>query len=329
MRCLVTGATGFVGGHIAEKLRGMGHEVVSLVRPTSDTRLLQEWGVERIEGDLTDPTAVRRACEGIDAVVHAAAKVGEWGPIEDYRRVNVEAFGTLLEAARERPLSRFVLVSSLGVYAARDHHGTDESEPLPETHIDGYTQTKVEAETLALRYHRDHGLPLAIIRPGFVYGPRDRTIMPRILKNLKFRLVTYFGSRDKVLNNVYVGNVVQAVVLALEKPEAVGEAFNVTDGVCVTKRRFFETIAELAHLPKPLVTYPMWFARALCGGFETAGRLFGFTPLLNNARLKFMGLNLDYSIEKARRVLGYDPATSFEEGMRTTIDWLRDEGRIK
>jgi nucleoside-diphosphate-sugar epimerase len=329
MRYLVTGATGFVGGHVAERLAAEGHFVRALVRSTADAGPLRDWGVELVEGDLCDPAAVRRACEGVDGVVHCAAKVGDWGPIEEYRRVNVDALATLMDAALDADVQRFVLMSSLGVYAARDHYGTDETEPLPDRHIDAYTQTKVEAEKLAQKYFRERKLPLIVLRPGFVYGPRDRTVMPRILANLRRRLVTYFGSRNKKINNVYVGNVVEAVQLALKPDAPLGEAFNVTDGQTVTKKVFFERIADLAGLPRPLVTWPMWFARLMCGGFERLGRLLGFAPVLNNARLKFMGLNLDYSIEKARRVLGYDPPTSFDEGMQATMDWLRREGKIE
>lgn len=329
MRCLVTGASGFVGGHVAQRLASEGHEVFALVRSTSDVGWLREIGVRLREGDLFDPSSVQRSCEGIDAVVHCAAKVGDWGPVEEYRKVNVEALATLMDAALAAGVQRFVLMSSLGVYAARDHFGTDETEPLPEKHIDGYTQTKVEAERLAMKYHREKGLPLIVLRPGFVYGPRDRTVMPRILANLKRRLVTYFGSRHKKINNVYVGNVAEAVVLALKSEAPVGEAFNITDDVTVTKKVFFDRIATLAGLPRPFVTWPMWFARFMCGSFERLGKTIGFAPVLNNARFKFMGLNLDYSIEKARRVLGYKPPTTFDDGMQATIDWLRAEGKVK
>lgn len=329
MRCLVTGATGFLGGHVAEALLARGDGVRALVRQSSDRGLLESWGAELIEGDLGDAAAAARAVDGVDVVVHCAAKVGDWGPVDEYRKVNVEAFRVLLDACVGRPLRRFVLVSSLGVYEAKDHFGTDETAALPEHHIDGYTQTKVEAEVLAMRYFREKKVPIVILRPGFIYGPRDRTIMPRLLTNLRWRLVTYFGSRKKVLNNVYVGNVVEAVLLAIDAPAAVGEAFNITDGRCVTKQEFFETICRLARLPRPLATYPMWLARALCGGFESMGKTLGFQPLLNMARLKFMGLNLDYSIEKARRQLGYEPRVSFEEGIAKTIDWLRQEGQVR
>lgn len=329
MKVLVTGATGFLGSHVAEALTKRGDKVRALARPSSDTAFLKSLGVEIVNGDLTDAAATAKSVVGVDAIVHAAAKVGDWGPIEEYRKVNVEAFERLLDACVGKNLKRIVLVSSLGVYEAKDHFGTDETSPPPAQHFDGYTQTKVEAEGVARRYVAEKGLPIVIVRPGFIYGERDRTIMPRILFNLKWRLVTYFGSRKKKLNNVYVGNVVEGILLALEKPGVIGEAFNLTDGRCVTKQEFFESICKLSGLPRPLATYPMWFARFLCQSFEKVGKTFGFQPILNMARLKFMGLNLDYSIEKARRKLGYDPSVPFETGIARTIDWLRQEGSVR
>src|SRR5205807_2954467 len=123
--------------------------------PTSDTSLLDRLGVTVHRGDLTDPEVVRKAVQDAEVIVHCAAKVGDWGPVEAYRKVNVEALRLLLDACKGQGLERFVHVSSLGVYPLRHHHGTDETFPLPARHKDGYTQTKVEAEQLALKYHRD------------------------------------------------------------------------------------------------------------------------------------------------------------------------------
>ena len=159
---LITGGTGFVGSHVADAAASRG-TVRALARPGSDTTHLESLGAEVVPGDLTDPDALRRAAEGVDTVIHCAAKVGDWGPVEEYRRVNVDGLRALLDAVRGKPLTRFVHVSSLGVYAARHHHGTDETEPLPESHIDGYTQSKVECEKLALEEHRKHGTPVTIV----------------------------------------------------------------------------------------------------------------------------------------------------------------------
>jgi nucleoside-diphosphate-sugar epimerase len=326
--CLVTGASGFVGGHIAERLIREGWRVRTVVRPSSRQELLREWGVERVEGDLTDDVTLRKAVDGVHAIVHAAAKVGEWGSLDDYRRVNVEGLKQLF-AVCPPSLDRFVLISSLGVYPARDHDGTDESCLRPERHIDGYTQSKAEADRVALEHRGKTGLPLVILRPGFVYGPRDRTVLPRIIKNLRRGLVTYFGSPTKKLNQIYVGNIADAVVLALTKPEAVGGVFNIRDAELVTKEHFFNTVADLVGFKRPSRRIPMAVGKLVCAASEFAGKTFGFEPTLTSAKIKFMGYNLDYGIEKAKRELGYAPNVGFDEGMRRAIDWLKASGELE
>lgn len=325
-RLLITGATGFVGGHIAEAAVARGDQVHTIARESSDTSLLQSWGVTIHRGDLTDPETVRRALDGIDVVVHCAAKVGDWGPVEDYRAVNVEALRHLLEACQSRPLHRFVHMSTLGVYAARHHQGTDESEPLPPRHMDGYTQTKVEAEHLALDAHRLHGVPVVVLRPGFVYGPRDRTVLPKLVDNLRRGVVRFIGDPAKLhMNTIYVGNLVDAVFLAIDNPKAVGQIYNLTDGEKVTKLHFFNTITDGLGLPRVQKRVPLFIARIVARILEGRARRIGKpdAPRLTQARLKFLGLDLDFSIEKARRELGYSPKTSFDEGMRQTLEWFK------
>jgi nucleoside-diphosphate-sugar epimerase len=324
--CLITGASGFVGGHLVEAGVRRGSSVRALVRPGKDAAWLERQGVTVCRGDLTDPASVRAALQGVEVVFHCAAKVGDWGPVEDYRTVNVEGLRGLLEACRGAALRRFVHFSSLGVYAARHHHGTDESEPLPTTHMDGYTQTKVEAERLALDYQREHGVPVVVLRPGFIYGPRDRTVLPELLANLRQGKVRYLGGGGRAMNTIYVGNLVEAAFLAVENPNAVGQVYNLTDGEAVTKRRFIEAVAEGVGVPKPPpVPVPLWVARLAAGWMEGRARRRGdpAPPRLTQGRLKFLGLNLDFSIEKARRELGYRPGVSFDEGMRQTAAWYK------
>lgn len=327
-RYLVTGATGFVGSHVAEACARRGIAVVTLARSTSDTRLLDQLGVEVVRGELTDPQAVARAMADVEVVVHCAAKVGDWGPVEEYRQVNVGGTAVLLEAARERK-PRFVHLSSLGVYAARDHDRTDESEPPPPDHMDGYTQTKVEAEKLVLSYHQHHGIPVVILRPGFVYGPRDRTVLPRLMDLLAKGHIRYIGSKTKLMNTIYVENLVDAIFLAIEKPQAVGQIYNLTDDEEVTKQQFMETLADLAGLPRPTKVVPLGVARLAARVLEGIARLRGAKqpPRVTQARIKFMGLNLSFSCDKAKRELGYKPQVRFAEGMRRTIEWWKKEGR--
>ena len=325
---LVTGATGFVGSHVAEALIARGDAVRTLARESSDTALLDKLGATVIRGDLTDADAVKLAAEGANVLIHCGAKVGDWGHVDEYRKVNVEGLRHLLDAVRGRPLDRFVLVSTLGVYAARHHYGTDETEPLPESHIDGYTQTKVEAERLALEYHRRQQVPVTVLRPGFIYGPRDRSVLPRIVTRLRERSVIYIARGRYALNTTYVANLVDAILLAVDHPAAVGEVFNITDGEFVSKRRFFEAIADGVGVPRPKGSVPVWLARFIANWRESVFRRKNkpHPPRATQAQLKFAGLNLDFSIAKARTKLGYTPRVSFDEGMKKAIEWYKGQG---
>jgi 2-alkyl-3-oxoalkanoate reductase len=328
MSLLITGATGFVGSHLAETCVQRGMNVRTIARPNSDTKLLESLGVTILRGDLADATLARRAVEEIDAVVHCAAKVGDWGPVEEFRAVNVEGLRHLLDACKGSMVQRFVYLSTLGVYAARNHQGTDEREPLPETHIDGYTQSKVEAEKLALKYYHEFEVPVVVLRPGFIYGPRDRTLLPKLIENLRLRKFRYIGGGKGAMNSIYVGNLVDAILLALNNPDAIGKIYNLTDGETVSKRRFIETLVTGLDLPQPTKSVPVWLARIVANVMERRARKKGKTdpPVLTQARLKLFGLNLDFSIEKAKSELGYTPSHTFDEGMQRTIAWYRQNG---
>lgn len=328
---LVTGATGLVGSHVAEEARRRGLRVRALVRPAADTTPLRQWGVELMPGDITDANAVRTAVAGASVIVHCAAKVGDWGPTEEYREVNVHALERLLEAVEQcGDLKRFVHISSLGVYQARDHYGTDETEEPSTTGIDGYTLTKVEAERVVLRHVEERGLPAVVLRPGFIYGPRDRTVLPRLLERLRSGQFAFLGPPYKLMNNTYVRNLVDAIFLAIQNDQAVGRVYNITDGGLVSKQVFVSQIAEHAGYRIPTKVVPLAIARLLARMMEGLWKLLGKreAPLLSNARIKFLGLNLDYCIDRAKLELNYQPRVPFEEAMRQTIDWFRGEGRL-
>jgi nucleoside-diphosphate-sugar epimerase len=263
----------------------------------------------------------------VEVVVHCAAKVGDRGPIEDYRPINVDAFRSLLDLCKGLPLARFIHVSSLGVYEARHHQGTDESEPLPASHMDSYTQTKVEADLLAQSYARESTLPLVILRPGFVYGPRDRVVLPKLIRHMTRKKIHYLGADQRALNTIYISNFIDAVFLAAEKPEAVGQIYNLTDGEFVSKRRFIEAVADGMGLKKSKQWLPYWLAALIVRMVkrQMAGALAkGKKPWVTPAQFKFMQLNLDFNIDKAKRELGYQPRVSFDQGIKETLAWYRE-----
>ena len=181
-------------------------------------------------------------------------------------------------------------MSSLGVYAARHHYGTDEREPLAKRHRDGYSQSKVEAEQLVFRYYQDFGIPVVVLRPGFIYGPRDHAVIPELLKTLRAGRVRYPGARGRrALNTIFIRNLLDAVFLTVNRDEAVGQAYNLTDGEFVSKRRFVEAVADAMGLRRPTRVPPYWFAWVVTWCCETLARLRGAreAPLFNFTRWKF------------------------------------------
>ena len=326
--CLITGAGGLVGSSLAEACVKRGYKVKALIRTGSDGSFLEKLGVEVVRGDLQDKTLPIEATQGVDTVFHCAAKVGDWGSVDSYRQVNVEGLRKLLDSLNPAQLYKFVHFSSLGVYEARHHYQTDESTPPPDQHFDGYTQSKMESEKLALQYHKDKGYPIVVLRPGFIYGPRDRTVLPRLMEKLKTKEVKYIGSSSYAMNNIFVGNLVQAAFLALDNPNAVGQVFNLTDGEKVSKKRFITTIAKGMNLPTPFfLPVPLWLVRLIASSMEKKALKRGAleAPKITKANIKFLGLNLDFSIEKAKRILGYAPAKTFDEGMAETLNWYKNK----
>ncbi len=325
---LVTGATGLVGSHFAEQARQRGLKVRALCRTGAAVELLDEWGVEIVDGDLGNTESLKNACHGATVIVHCAAKVGDWGPTEDYRRINVDGTRSLLKAALDSgSLKRWIQISSLGVYEGTDHYGTDESTPPNTVGIDGYTLTKVESEQLVTEYINSRQLPAVILRPGFIYGPRDRTVLPRLMEKLSTKKFAYLGATDKLMNNTFVGNLCEAIWLGIERDDQVGEIFNIRDPRAVSKKEFVETICKVAGYENPAKVVPLPVARFLAGAMEAIWKLLKkqSAPLVNSARIKFLGLNLDFSIEKATEQLGYAPSTDFSDAMQQTVEWFQNQ----
>ena len=328
---LVTGGTGLVGSHFAEQACKRGLKVRALCRADSATELLKEWGAEIVDGDLGRSESLEKSCDGATVIVHCAAKVGDWGRTEDYRRINVDGTRSLLDTAlKSGALRRWIQISSLGVYAGTDHYGTDETTLPNAAGIDGYTLTKVESEQLVMEYIRRHQLPAVILRPGFVYGPRDRTVLPPLMEKLSTGKFAYLGATDKLMNNTFVGNLCEAIWLGIDCTDQIGEVFNIRDPRAVSKKEFMDTICDAAGYESPLKVVPLPVAKFLAGALEKIWKLRGkqSAPLVNSARIKFLGLNLDFSIEKAMGQLGYSPSVDFADAMKQTVKWFQTQDQL-
>jgi nucleoside-diphosphate-sugar epimerase len=319
---LITGATGLVGRHFARQAAEAGYDVQAMVRANSDRGALDGVPLRFVEGDLAEPETLPAAIAEAEIVVHTAAHVGDWGPPEKYRAINVVALEHMLYAVERRGrLKRWIQISSLGVYPARHHYGTDETVPPDLTGLDGYTQTKAEAEMVINRHVREYGLPAVLLRPGFIYGPGDRHALKRIIEKIQAGKMKFLGRGDRVLNNTAVDNLCDAILLAMEKPGIDGETFNIRDERLVTREEFINTVADYLGKPHP-GRAPEWLGRLIVGPVERIARLKGqeTPPLLTRAQIKFLTLNLDFSIAKAKRVLGYRPRVDFREGIIAALD---------
>lgn len=321
-RMLVTGANGMVGRHVVREALRHGYQVRAFVRHDDDQGPLRGLDVEIVTGDLTQPGCIPPALVDMEYVVHTAGLVGDWGPMEEYRAINQTAVESMLAALVKRggPLKRFVHISSLGVYRWEDHHGEDETVPPDYIGYDGYTTTKAQAELICHRYTKDHKLPIVILRPGFMYGEGDRHVLPRIVETLRSGKLMMIGDGKKVLDNLYVGSLAEAVMLATEKDAAVGQIYNIRDERLVDRNEYVGTVAEALGVRMPRRA-PYWLARAAIKPMHYTGKLLGFKrpPLLTKPRFKFMALNLEYSIAKAKRELGYAPKVDFQDGMKIAL----------
>jgi len=321
---LITGATGLVGRHFARCAADAGYKLQAMVRKGSDRSALAGIPVQFVDGDLADPQSLPAALADADVVVHSAAHVGDWGPAEKYRAINVVALEHMLNAVERRGrLRRWIHISSLGVYPYGHHHGTDETSPIELNHIDGYTQTKSEAELVIQRHIRDHGLKAVILRPGFIYGAGDRHAMARIVDKIKTGKMKIIGRGDRLLNNTAVENLCEAIILAIDTPGIDGEILNIRDERLVTREEFINTIADHLGSPHPRHV-PEIVARILVRPIERIARLRGrqTPPLLTRAQMKFMTQNLDFSIAKAKRMLGYQGRFDYSERVPYAIDHL-------
>ncbi len=328
---LVTGATGLLGSHICEQLAA-AQPVRALVRRTSDTRFLDSLNVEKVAGDLGDVAGLRRAMEGVDTVYHAAAQVGDWGPWKRFVAVTIDGTRNMLEAARDAGVRRFLHVSSISAYGHPDGKGLvlDESAPLG-VHLHRwsyYSRAKAEAERLAWSAHERGDVPVTVVKPSWLYGPRDRASMPRLIRAIRAGKAKLIGNGTNRLNLTYAGNEAEGCILAATSDRAVGQAYNLScDGV-ITQAEYMNKIADCLGAKPVTKKVPYRVAHTAAFFMELFGHMFRRKrpPLVTRYSVWLIGRRCFFSSDKARRELGWQPRVGYDEGIRLAVQWCLDAG---
>lgn len=323
-KVLVTGASGFIGGHIVDANIARGNSLRALVLPGDPAEeTLKAKGVEVVNGDIRDYGKVREAAEDREIIFHCAAVVTDWAPRHLFTEITVGGAENIARAATEVKIKRLVDISTCDVF------GTDESIVMDETLPlkywgEPYPDAKIDAEKVMWRYHKEKGLPVTMVYPLWVFGKGDQTFVP-LLADAIIKKEMIFWRKNAIVWPTYIDNLVDLLMLISEDERAVGNGYLVHDGEHTTLEEFCDGIANALNVP-PVRTYiPYWTAM-------TAARLMEFVwktcrikqrPLLTTYTVTNLGSRFRFSIEKAERELGWRPKISYKEGFQRTMEWLK------
>jgi nucleoside-diphosphate-sugar epimerase len=318
---LVTGGTGFIGSHLVDTLVANGEQVKVLVRETSNVAHLKDLGVELVVGDLTDPECVDSAMKGSNYVCHLAT-APDWSPKKEHWNTNYYGTLNMFESALKRGVQRFVYCSTAGVLGFADKVPLDENCSHLPSPYSPYAITKCEAEKEARAYYRK-GLPVAIMRPAQVYGPRDSGTMGLGIKWVQRGFFPLIGGGKALLQPIYVQDVVDAIILAMEVDKALGQTYNIAGEEILSFKEFFSIITNTVDTNSRQLNLPRRVAWILGYLFEAKTRLFGGYAFLTRFRVECATRNMIYDISKAKEELGFTPKVGIEEGVHRTVQWFR------
>ena len=323
---LVTGASGFTGGHLAQHLIGSGYTVRALVRDKDRGGHLQRQGIELVCGDLRDPVSLSRAMIGVDTVYHIAGIFRQENVSEQNMwAVNAQGVQNMLETAIGAGVQRFVHCSTVGV------HGDVKNPPADEETAyapgDYYQESKTAGEKIARQYMAEGRLPIVVFRPSGIYGPGDLRFL-KLFSSIKKRRFVMIGSGNVLYQLVYIDDLVDGIIRCGTADNAIGNVYILTGEPAVSLNELAAAIAEVVGAAVPrwhVPVSPVYLAGYLC---ELMCKPIGIEPPLYRRRVDFFRKDRAFSIEKARRELGYRPRVDLKTGLKRTAEWYEAQGLI-
>ncbi|MGH2493717.1 MAG: NAD-dependent epimerase/dehydratase family protein [Ktedonobacteraceae bacterium] len=330
MKILVTGAAGFLGGHLVDMLLERGDEVRAMVRPTEDaTRLKSLPGVEVVHGDLTNAQSLKDAVKGMQRVYNVAARTGPWGLEKDYNAVNVWGTADLITSAMEAGVQRIVHTSSITVYGHHLHGIVTEDHPF-RAEDNPYSRTKIASEKLISDMVKERGAPVVIVRPAWIYGPRDNASFGRFVSLVDAGKGFIIGSGKNIVPVVYARDVAQGLIKAGDAGDhAIGRVYTLADDRRVTQSEYLNMIAdflEVLHIRRHYPYTAMFSAGRVAELlWQALGRRKSAPPPVTTYGITLLGGNQEFSIDRARNELGYEPQYDYIRGLSEGVKWYLDQ----
>lgn len=324
MPILVTGAAGFIGSHVVDLLVEEGETARALVRPNENVDRLMSQGVDICLGDMKDRDSLAAAVTGMDRVIHCAARTGPWGSKEEYEAVNVRGLKDLLDLSLAAGVKRFVHVSSIIVMGADVCGAADETRQLHIEPHNPYSWSKVMSEQLVEEYIQERDAPVTIVRPGWVYGPRDIGSFARFASMIQKRKMIVMGSGRNHVPLVYVADVARGILLAYETDQAIGKVYILINDELVTQQEYLDAISAELRMPRPKIHLPYQLGLTIGSTAETTFRLIHRQqpPPLTRYGVQLLGGENRLSIQKARGELRFTPQINLSEGVRQSVAWF-------
>ena len=322
-KVLVTGAAGFIGSNLVERLLRLGFRV----RATTHSNQLDNGSgvIDKFNCDVLDKNSLKGIETGIDYTIHCAGLLGKWGiPDQHLYQVNVEGSLRLLERFQNTRLRMFIYLSAGGVTGPTAQTEVDESYPCKP--VTAYEKSKFEAESRLKSRAKELGIPFIIVRPTFTYGPTDPHKLP-MFKAVKKGFYAFIGDGRSVLHPVFIDDLLSGILLAMQKGRP-GEIYIIGGTRPVTNKELIFTIADQLGVKPPWVYIPKKKAMLAAVMLRALGERFDFQPILTPPRVLMMGGNYGYSIHYAQTNLGYTPKTDFQEGIKKTIDYYIATGLL-